>query len=155
MGTDVEVTFSNLRSITTTRYFNAICSVRWALRVVYSINCLFKMLHSEMFFQKYSQIHFTMGTNFEVTIWHLRSIPTKVDVFAKVAVHEEYYQKPIGSTYHDLSLKLYLVFSFGKGGMWPGMPDWEGYVTAILRTQQRNIIKGWNQRHFCRARQAE
>ena len=31
--------------------------------------------------------------------------------------------KPIGSTYHDLSLKFYWVYFLGQGGTCPGMPD--------------------------------
>ena len=49
--------------------------------------------------------------------------------------------KPIGSTYHDLSLKFYWVFSLGQGGTCPGMLD-RGYVTAIFRTKKKNKIEG-------------
>ena len=37
-----------------------------------------------------------METDVEVTFSHLRSIPTRVDVSAKVAEHEEYYKKAYG-----------------------------------------------------------
>ena len=51
------------------------------------------MLYGEKFLKRYSPIHFTMGNDLEVTFSHLRSIPTRVDVSAKVAEHEEYYNK--------------------------------------------------------------
>ena len=40
--------------------------------------------------------------------------------------------KSIGSTYHDLSLKFYWVFSLGEGGTCPGMPDRGGMSPLFL-----------------------
>ena len=60
---------------------------------VYCINFLFNMLHSEMFLQRYSFVHFTIGTDVEVTFLHFRSIQTRVDVCVKVAEHEDYDNK--------------------------------------------------------------
>ena len=124
MGTNVEVTFSHLRYITTTKCFNAICSARWALCCVYFINYLFNKLYCEMVFAKVFSDTFYYGnwcwshflTPFNPYQQGLMFLPKLQSIRSTT-------KKPIGSTYHELSLKFYWVFSLGQRGTCPGMPD--------------------------------
>ena len=63
------------------------------------------MLHGEKFLKMYSPIHLTMETDVEVTFTHIKSKPTRIDIFGNVVELVEYYKNPIGLTYLDVRLK--------------------------------------------------
>ena len=77
-------------------------------------NTISYMLHVEKFVTRYSPIHFTMGTYFEVIFDTLGLYKQGLMSLPKLQSMRSTTTKPNGSTYHELSLKFYWVFSLGQ-----------------------------------------
>ena len=78
IGTDVEVTCLNVRSKTTKIYLDCLVKLDDLYLIVSCSNYLVNMLHSEKFLEVNFSIHFTIGSNIEVTFSKLRLKTTQI-----------------------------------------------------------------------------